>query len=262
VTGSASTGSKLALWIGYGVALFSLPASLWVVGLFALPPLVTVPLLAPEHRGNLLAEFAPKIAFLTSVLFLGVLLISAAGNWPRDLASGGSLIQSALIRVGRIAIVLFGLTLVLATSTASGVYHEMRRRGVSPEWRATLLPAALFPKTLVTRLGAIREAQLAHGIDWRVGFVERPRIFVTTLSLLLMGTLTNLPERAAVLTTRGVFVRDPAPSADRGAAAGNRTATDGADPEAPNIRDRVVLWAGFVLIGLGVSRWIVSLVSR
>jgi hypothetical protein len=204
-----STAARLALWIGYAALVLVISRTLLVLAILSVPVLWRITRLSRAERGHLYRTYARQALVFSLVLWAGIVLVNGAGHWPSTADGFIALGLDGVVRAGRIAIILVALGIILTRSTATGFYRELQSLGVSPTWRATLLPAALFPKTLTTRFHAIREAQFARGIDYRVGLLERPRILLSTLTLLLLGTLSNIPDRAAILAVRGVYLRDP-----------------------------------------------------
>lgn len=121
-------------------------------------------------------------------------------------------------RLGAIATISFGL---LQSFRPSRFIDAVAARGWSFHAAYLLVATMQTVPRLRARVGGIIEAQRARGLAWGGSPLRRIRAVVPLVVPLVLGSLTEVDERAVALETRAIDVRRPrtplAPVAERAA---------------------------------------------
>ena len=195
--------------------LTKLTLVLWcAVAAFALPPQGTIPLALLSILVGIFAGagkvFARRLVLtllpLSVALFVvhGMLVDHAgerAAFFGLDLSREG---LAYMVRIlGRIAALLSGSLLFVCTTHPSRLLKALDAHRFSPGAAYVIASPLLLLEPFTQRAKAIREAQMARGLDLEGSFMTRVKAFPALLMPLVTLALADIDHRAQVLDGRG-----------------------------------------------------------
>lgn len=241
-------------WLHRLNPLTKLAALVWVaVAAFVLPPEGTIPLalvaIAIGVRAGAGRVFARRLLLTLGPLALALfvvhgLLVDHGGRFAflgLDLSREG---LGYMLRVlGRIAALLAGSLVFVTTTHPARLLKALDSHGFPPGVAYVIASPLLLLEPFTQRARAIREAQMARGLDLEGRLLTRIRAYPALLMPLVTLALADIDHRAQVLDGRGFR------------AAPRRTVLDApADSRAEAIARRALLISLPVLIA-GALLW-------
>lgn len=231
--------------------LTKLTCVLWVaVAAFALPPQGTIPLALAAIATGIFAGaggvFARRLIFTLVPLSLALfvvhgMLVDHSGDSTvilgLDLSHDG---LAYMVRIlGRIAALLSGSLLFVCTTHPARLLKALDAHRFPPGMAYVVASPLLLLEPFTQRARAIREAQMARGLDLEGSILTRAKAFPALLMPLVTLALTDIDHRAQVLDGRGFRARP------------HRTVLDApADSAAQRTARRVILVSiPFLIIG-------------
>lgn len=195
--------------------LTKLTLVLWcAVAAFALPPQGAIPLALVATVVGIFAGagkvFARRLFITLAPLSLALfvvhgMLVDHAGE--RTVAFGLELSRDGLaymVRIlGRIAALLTGSLLFVCTTHPARLLKALDSHHLPPGMAYVIASPLLLLEPFTQRARAIREAQMARGLDLQGSFITRARAFPALLMPLVTLALADIDHRAQVLDGRG-----------------------------------------------------------
>ncbi|MFV0245207.1 MAG: energy-coupling factor transporter transmembrane component T family protein [Qingshengfaniella sp.] len=222
MAGARSSGADHALLYVPGQSalhrlnpLTKLAGVVWVaVAAFALPPQGTVPLALLAIATGIFAGagrvFAWRLLFTLGPLAIALfvvhgLLVDHPGG--RSVVIGLDLSHDGLVYMvrvlGRIAALLSGSLLFVCTTHPARLLKALDSHGFPPGIAYVIASPLLLLEPFTQRARAIREAQMARGLDLEGRLLTRIRAFPALLMPLVTLALADIDHRAQVLDGRG-----------------------------------------------------------
>lgn len=199
--------------------LTKLTLVLWcAVAAFALPPQGAIPLALVATVVGIFAGagrvFARRLFITLAPLSLALfvvhgMLVDHAGE--RTVVFGLELSRDGLaymVRIlGRIAALLTGSLLFVCTTHPARLLKALDSHHFPPGMAYVIASPLLLLEPFTQRARAIREAQMARGLDLQGSFITRARAFPALLMPLVTLALADIDHRAQVLDGRGFRAR-------------------------------------------------------
>ncbi|MAC80511.1 MAG: hypothetical protein CML66_20875 [Rhodobacteraceae bacterium] len=194
--------------------LTKLSGVVWAaVAAFALPPQATIPLAILATLVGVSAGagrvFAHRLFLTLGPLALALfvvhgLLVDHGGRFDMlglNLSRDGLIYMLRII--GRIAVLLTGSLLFVTTTHPARLLKSLDGHGFSPGVAYVIASPLLLLEPFTQRAKAIREAQMARGLDLQGSLMTRIRAFPALLMPLVTLALADIDHRAQVLDGRG-----------------------------------------------------------
>ncbi|MHA7868139.1 MAG: energy-coupling factor transporter transmembrane component T family protein [Salipiger thiooxidans] len=195
--------------------LTKLALVLWcAVAAFALPPQGTIPLALLAIAVGIFAGagkvFARRLIFTLTPLALALFVVhgmlvdhegARAAVLGLDLSHDG---LAYMVRIlGRIAALLSGSLLFVCTTHPARLLKALDSHNFPPGMAYVIASPLLLLEPFTQRARAIREAQMARGLDLQGSFLTRAKAFPALLMPLVTLALADIDHRAQVLDGRG-----------------------------------------------------------
>lgn len=173
------------------------------------PIAIDVAVLLLAGRAGVLRRLLRASLLLTLPIAISVILVSVftrAGTTvlfvigPFDATAEG--VDFAAQTLVRLLAISLSVGLLVLTTDARALVHDLERRGTSPRVAFVAVATIEAVPALVERARVIAESQRARGLDTEGSFGARLRGVLPLIGPVIIGALTDVEERALALESR------------------------------------------------------------